>query len=97
VREDWVDDKPRHLAVEGKRFRRELPGWEFGRITMQHIPGHVVFEREDHSGALSGLTVTYYGELRTDQITHGTLVQWMAGKSTSVTFTATLVYQPKRK
>ncbi len=81
---------------EGEAFDARWPDGSIGRMTMQQIPGHVVFEREDHSGALAGLTVTYYGDLPLGQITHGTLVQWMAGKATSGTWTATFVYQPKR-
>ncbi len=82
--------------LNGKAFDARWRDGSIGRITMQQIPGHVVFEREDHSGASSGLTVTYYGDLLFDQITHGTLVQWMAGKATSGTWTATFVYQSKR-
>ena len=81
---------------KGEAFDASWPDGSIGRMTMQQIPGHVVFEREDHSGASSGLTVTYYGDLLLDQIAHGTLVQWLAGKATSGTWTATFVYQSKR-
>ena len=83
--------------LNGKAFDARWPDGSIGRITMQQIPGHVVFEREDHSGASPGLTVTYYGVLSLDQITHGTLVQWMAGKATPGTWTATFVYPSKRR
>ena len=40
---------------KGEAFDARWPDGSIGRMTMQQIPGHVVFEREDHSGASPGL------------------------------------------
>jgi hypothetical protein len=78
--------------LKGNAFDARWRDGSIGHIKLEQISGKIVFEREDNSGTLSGLTVTYYGALHSDRITDGTFVQWREGRATPGTWTATFVY-----
>jgi hypothetical protein len=77
--------------LKGDTFDARWQDGSIGHIKMEQNSGKVAFEREDNSGASSGLTVTYYGTLHSDRITNGTFARWRAGRATQGTWTATFV------